>query len=169
VWAEHIMEATELIKLCLWPTYSLFWDLRNLEMSELSLLYSLLGNVIALVRAAGRYLPPYRGTQVYYNKQYHKIKWHLTYTYSWSLLFLISLIYVTITNSMELSLSWEAAICEDTQEFPTHFMEPEGSLSSSQKPSTGPYPDSDQSIPYYPSDLSRIHFNVIHPPMSRSS
>jgi hypothetical protein len=29
-----------------------------------------------------------------------------------------------------------------------HFMEPEGSLSCSQKPSTGPYPDAEQFNPY---------------------
>jgi hypothetical protein len=31
-----------------------------------------------------------------------------------------------------------------------HFMEPEGSLPCSQKPSTGPYPEPDQSNPYHP-------------------
>jgi hypothetical protein len=29
-------------------------------------------------------------------------------------------------------------------------MEPEGSLSCSQEPSTGPYPEPDQSSPYHP-------------------
>jgi hypothetical protein len=38
---------------------------------------------------------------------------------------------------MELSPSWEAASCVATQEFPQHFMEPEGSLPCSQGPSTG--------------------------------
>jgi hypothetical protein len=31
-----------------------------------------------------------------------------------------------------------------------HFMEPKGSLPCSQEPSTGPYPDRDQSNTYYP-------------------
>jgi hypothetical protein len=31
-----------------------------------------------------------------------------------------------------------------------HFMEPEGSLPCSQEPSTGPYPELDQSNPYHP-------------------
>jgi hypothetical protein len=35
-------------------------------------------------------------------------------------------------------------------------MEPEGSLAPSQKPSTGPYPEPDQSSPYTPSYLSSI-------------
>jgi hypothetical protein len=40
---------------------------------------------------------------------------------------------LTITNFMEL-----------------HFMEPDGSLPYSQGPSTGPYPEPDQSSPYHP-------------------
>jgi hypothetical protein len=36
-------------------------------------------------------------------------------------------------------------------------MEPEGSLPSSQEPSTGSYPEPDQSNPYHPI-LSKIHF-----------
>jgi hypothetical protein len=53
-------------------------------------------------------------------------------------------------------------------------MEPEGSLPCSQEPSTGPYPDSDQSSLYHlvfttPSHL-RPFFNIILPPtMFRSS
>jgi hypothetical protein len=44
-----------------------------------------------------------------------------------------------------------------------HFMEPEGSLSCSQEPSTGPYPEPDQS------NLLSLHFNILHPPTSWSS
>jgi hypothetical protein len=55
-----------------------------------------------------------------------------------------------LTNSTELSPSWEAASCAATQEFPKHFMEPEGSLPCSQGISTGPYPEPDQSSPYRP-------------------
>jgi hypothetical protein len=47
-------------------------------------------------------------------------------------------------------------------------MQPEGSLSFSQEPSIGPYPEVDQSGPYYPI-LSKIHFNIIHPPTRWSS
>jgi hypothetical protein len=47
-------------------------------------------------------------------------------------------------------------------------MEPEGSLPCLQEPSTGPFPEPDQSSPFHPI-LSKIHFNIILPPMSRSS
>jgi hypothetical protein len=51
-------------------------------------------------------------------------------------------------NFMELSPFWEAA-----------FMGPEDSLPCSQQPSTGPYPEPNQSSPYHPIS-SKIHFNV---------
>jgi hypothetical protein len=47
-------------------------------------------------------------------------------------------------------------------------MEPEGLLSCLQEPSTGPYPEPDQSSPYHPI-LSKIHFYIILPPTSSSS
>jgi hypothetical protein len=52
-----------------------------------------------------------------------------------------------------------------------HFMEPEGSIPCSQEPCNGPYPEPYQSNPVHsiPSDLSKIHFNIVYPPMSRSS
>jgi hypothetical protein len=48
-----------------------------------------------------------------------------------------------------------------------HFMEPEGSLCL-QEPSTGPYSEPDRSSPYHPI-LSKIHFNIVHSPVSWSS
>jgi hypothetical protein len=45
------------------------------------------------------------------------------------------------------------------------FMEPEGSLPCSQEPFTGPYPQPDKSNPHHPI-LSKIHFNIVHPPTS---
>jgi hypothetical protein len=41
-----------------------------------------------------------------------------------------------------------------------HFMEPDGSLLCSQEPSTGPYPQPDQSNPYHPIP-SKSHFNIV--------
>jgi hypothetical protein len=49
-----------------------------------------------------------------------------------------------------------------------HFMEPEGLLPCSQEPSTGPYPEPDQSTSYHPI-LSKIHLNIVHPPTFWSS
>jgi hypothetical protein len=51
---------------------------------------------------------------------------------------------------MELSPSCEAASYAATEELHQYFMEPEGSLPCSQEPSTGPYPEPDQSNPYHP-------------------
>jgi hypothetical protein len=48
-------------------------------------------------------------------------------------------------------------------------MELEGLLPCSQEPDSGPYPEPDQSSPYNPSlSLSKINFNIIHPPTSWS-
>jgi hypothetical protein len=44
-------------------------------------------------------------------------------------------------------------------------MEPEGSLLRSQEPFTGSYPEPDRSNPYHPI-LSKIYFNIAHPPTS---
>jgi hypothetical protein len=51
---------------------------------------------------------------------------------------------------MEPSSYWEANSRSATQEFPQHFMEPEGSLPCLQEPSTGPYPEPEQSKPNHP-------------------
>jgi hypothetical protein len=55
---------------------------------------------------------------------------------------------------------------EQEHEYLQHFLEPEGSIPCSQEPSTGPYPKPYQSTP---SHLSKIHFNIVHPPASWSS
>jgi hypothetical protein len=47
-------------------------------------------------------------------------------------------------------------------------MEPVGALLCSQELSNSPYPEPDQSSPHNPI-LSKIHFNIIHPPTSWSS
>jgi hypothetical protein len=49
-----------------------------------------------------------------------------------------------------------------------NFMETESSIPCSQEPSTGPYSEPYQSNPHYPI-LSKIHFNIVHPPTSWSS
>jgi hypothetical protein len=46
-------------------------------------------------------------------------------------------------------------------------MELYGLLPSSQEPSTGPYPEPDQCSPYH-TILSKIDFNIIYSPTSRS-
>jgi hypothetical protein len=48
-------------------------------------------------------------------------------------------------------------------------MDPDSLLPFSQEPSTGPYPDPDQSSHATPSYLYKIRFNIINPSMSRSS
>jgi hypothetical protein len=42
-------------------------------------------------------------------------------------------------------------------------MKAEGSLLCSQEPSTGPYPEPDQSNSYQPILSLNIHFNIVHP------
>jgi hypothetical protein len=54
---------------------------------------------------------------------------------------------VSLTNSMELSTTWEPTSHLRTSQ---HFMEPRGSLPHSQEPTTGSYPVPDQSSPHPP-------------------
>jgi hypothetical protein len=68
-----------------------------------------------------------------------------------------------------LSPSWEAANCAAIQEIPNNCKEPEGSSPCSQQPSTGSYPEPVRSIHTIPSYLSKIDFNIVHPPTSWSS
>jgi hypothetical protein len=65
-------------------------------------------------------------------------------------------VHIFLTNSMELSPSWEAGSCAATQEFPQHFMAPEVSLPCPQELTTGPYPEPDQSSPHHPIFLRYI-------------
>jgi hypothetical protein len=68
-----------------------------------------------------------------------------------------------LTDFMELIPFWEAV-----KNFP-NFMEPEGSLPCSQVPSTGPYPEPDQSISCHliPS-FFKLYINIILPTSSSS-
>jgi hypothetical protein len=72
------------------------------------------------------------------------------------------------TNFTEPSPSWEAANCAATQELPSILWNPEVHYPFHKSPFTGPYPEPDQCSPYHPI-LSKIHFNIIHPPTSWSS
>jgi len=56
-----------------------------------------------------------------------------------------------LTYSIEQSPSWEANRFLASQEFPPHFMEPEGSLPQSQVPAACPYPEPD-SFPSTPAN-----------------
>jgi hypothetical protein len=47
-----------------------------------------------------------------------------------------------------------------------HFMEPEVSLLCSQEPSTGPYSEPDDTVHTILSYLSKIYFNIVHPPVT---
>jgi hypothetical protein len=80
---------------------------------------------------------------------------------------IIEILIKKLTNSMELSLSWEATKRPATQEFPSILWNPNiryrvhKSLSLAQS-----WARSIQSIPFH---LSKIHFNIILPPTSMSS
>jgi hypothetical protein len=48
-------------------------------------------------------------------------------------------------------------------------MKPENSLPYPQEPASGLYNEQDESSPYNPSYFSKIHFQIILPPTSKSS
>jgi hypothetical protein len=64
---------------------------------------------------------------------------------------------VVLTHSLkELSPSWQTTKCAASQ----HFIEPEGLLPCSQEPSTGPYPEPDQSNPHHPILILSTHLHL---------
>jgi hypothetical protein len=67
---------------------------------------------------------------------------------------------------MELSPSWEAANCAAIQETPSNFKEPEGVHKS---PPLVPILSQLDPVHTILFCLSKIHFNIVHPPMSWSS
>jgi hypothetical protein len=80
---------------------------------------------------------------------------------------------VTHYSLVELSPSWEAANCAATQEILSSLWNPKVHYRVHKSPPLvpilSPYPEPDQSVHTIPSYLSKIHFNIVHPPMSRSS
>jgi hypothetical protein len=66
----------------------------------------------------------------------------------------------------ELSPFLEAANCAVIQKIPRNFKEPEGSSPCSQEPSTVPYLSQFDPVHTIPSYLSKIRFNIVHPPKS---
>jgi hypothetical protein len=71
--------------------------------------------------------------------------------------------------NMELRPSSEATRRSAAQEFLNISWNPKVHYRVHNSPSTGPYPEPDESSPYYPSSFSKIHFNIILSATSRSS
>jgi hypothetical protein len=70
---------------------------------------------------------------------------------------------------MELSPSWEAADCAATQELPSVLWNPKIRYGVHKSPPLVPILSKVDPIPTIPAYLSKIHFNVVHPPTSWSS
>jgi hypothetical protein len=69
----------------------------------------------------------------------------------------------------ELSPSWEAANCAATQEIPAILRNPKVHHRVHKSPPMVPILSQFDPVHTIPSYLSKIHFNIVHPPMSWSS
>jgi hypothetical protein len=69
---------------------------------------------------------------------------------------------------MELGPSWEAANCAATQELPSALWNPKVHYRLHKSPPLDPILSQIDLIPTIPSYLSKIHFNIVHPPTSWS-
>jgi hypothetical protein len=74
-----------------------------------------------------------------------------------------------LTNSMELTPSWEAANCAATQELSSILWNPKVHYRTHRSPPMVPILSQIDLVHTIPFCLSKIHFNIVHPPTSLSS
>jgi hypothetical protein len=79
-----------------------------------------------------------------------------------------SVVLITRNNSVEMSPTCEAASCAATQEFPKILWSQKVHHRVHKNPVLVPILSQIDSVHTTPSCLSKIHFNIIHPPTSRS-
>jgi hypothetical protein len=77
--------------------------------------------------------------------------------------------YVYSHSLMELSPSWEAANCAATEEISSILWNPKVYYRVQKSPKLVPILSHINLIHTIPSYISKIHFNIVHPPTSRSS